>query len=458
MKRLMIERFALLVLLCLLMLVSVRLSSAQSNQTIAAQPPAEKEIAAASVDKRPAAVLYDEASTYVGKKFAEFNRARLPYNQELANKTRQDARDLAARNATVLALRQNLTNDDIYYLGMLYTVAGKDEEALKNLRRFLASAIESTSNDHAQEARLVLVSITAQQGLFEEAEKLRADYLARQPQKQVEVFRMENDLASAYLKKKNREQALSHGREAFSIVKKMKAQSLEERNQRIENLQSAANFLYKIYLEDNKREDAARVMEELRDMALAIPAPDLFRQASRILLTLGRTPAALMSNVAASSLNRPAPPELVISDWIDQPPVKLSELRGRVVLLDFWAPWCGPCLRTFPTLKTWHEKYKDKGLVILGVTNYFGQVEGQEMTPAEELDYLRAFKKRYKLPYGFAIADREDNDRSYSVISIPTTFLIDRHGAVRYITIGSSDEEARTLEQMIKVLLDESVQ
>src|SRR6266498_3101266 len=100
--------------------------------------------------------------------------------------------------------------------------------------------------------------------------------------------------------------------------------------------------------------------------------------------------------------------------------------------------------------------YKDKGLVILGVTDYYGQADGREVTPEQELDYLRDFKKRNHLPYGFVIADSRANDLNYGVFSIPMSFLIDRHGSVRFISIGAGEQEISTLGKMIKKLLDEA--
>ncbi len=146
-------------------------------------------------------------------------------------------------------------------------------------------------------------------------------------------------------------------------------------------------------------------------------------------------------------------PELVVDKWIDQTPVKLSDLRGKVVLLDFWATWCGPCIAAFPNLKGWHEKYKDKGFVILGVTKYYGEGQGRELTPAEELTFLRDFKKEHGLTYGFAVGGAGENERLYSVYSIPTAVLIDRRGTVRFIETGSggsTEEIAAAIEKLIQ--------
>ena len=148
-------------------------------------------------------------------------------------------------------------------------------------------------------------------------------------------------------------------------------------------------------------------------------------------------------------------PELVADEWIEQQPVKLTDLRGQVVLLDFWAPWCGPCRYTLPNMSRWQTTFKNKGFVILGVTKYYGHGDGEALAPAEELVYLREFKKRNRLPYGFVVSDSNTNEFNYGVFSIPTSFLIDRKGVVRYISLGASEEEIELLGEMIKKLVEE---
>ena len=62
---------------------------------------------------------------------------------------------------------------------------------------------------------------------------------------------------------------------------------------------------------------------------------------------------------------------LQVETWVNGSPLTDADLKGKVVLLDFWAVWCGPCIATFPHLKEWNEKYADKGLVMIGLTRYY---------------------------------------------------------------------------------------
>ena len=117
-----------------------------------------------------------------------------------------------------------------------------------------------------------------------------------------------------------------------------------------------------------------------------------------------------------------------------------SPAQGKVVLLDFWATWCGPCLMSMPELKRLHEKYSAQGLEIIGITD-------------EPEAKIRPVARRYSIPYTLGSNRSYDAFRMYSVQSLPTAYLIDKNGVMKQVFIGAG--HTQRLEQEIQRLLAE---
>jgi thiol-disulfide isomerase/thioredoxin len=130
-----------------------------------------------------------------------------------------------------------------------------------------------------------------------------------------------------------------------------------------------------------------------------------------------------------------APPALQVSNWINSKDMTLGDLKGKVVLLDFWATWCGPCINAIPHTNELAEKYKDKGLVIIGVCHPEGVEKMADTAKEKGIKYPIAADKA-----GKTIA-------AYKVNGYPDYYLIDRAGKLRIADCknGSVDEAVEAL-------------
>lgn len=402
-------------------------------------------------EHRSAKILFEEANAYVNAKFAEFNKLKIAYDQKLEAKTKQEQKELAAKFAGALASRKKLADDDLYFLGMLYHLEGNADGALDAMGRFLKA---TSAGENAQVARAVVVLFATRSDRIPQAEAAVADYAKNEPRNLTEWFGMEGLIADALKKAKAYEGMSRHAQEMLKIAKLVSADKTYNAFRRDDLLFKATSLSAEADVLLNKKESAIASVEELRKTAAALPSGNLLRFANIRLFGLDKSIDTRVGFDSGDAAVNPLP-EIVATQWIDQSPVKLSELRGQVVLLDFWAPWCGPCRRIFPKLQQWHESYKDKGLVILGLTNYSGHAEGRKLTRAEELAYLRTFKKQNRLPYGIVVADSSINDMNYGVFSIPMSFLIDRRGQVRFIAMGATEAENAALGKMLQTVMSE---
>ena len=120
----------------------------------------------------------------------------------------------------------------------------------------------------------------------------------------------------------------------------------------------------------------------------------------------------------------------------------LSDFRGQVVLVNFWASWCGPCRIEFPALKSIYEKYKDKGFTIVAVNL------GEKPQTAAE------FAKQFELPFTVMLDTNAGVARIYGAYSIPTSYFLDRQGVIRELRAGAMPENY--VETIVAQLLDQS--
>ena len=162
---------------------------------------------------------------------------------------------------------------------------------------------------------------------------------------------------------------------------------------------------------------------------------------------------ALVAGVAARSepvdraLQIRAPEIVGGVKWINSKPLTLVELRGKVVLIDFWEYTCLNCIRTFPYLKQWHEKYADKGLVIIGVHT-------PEFAFAGETENVEQAVKRFGMKHPVVLDTNYIIWHSYANRYWPAKFMVDKDGYVRYFHFGEGAYGAT--ETQIQALLREA--
>ncbi len=123
--------------------------------------------------------------------------------------------------------------------------------------------------------------------------------------------------------------------------------------------------------------------------------------------------------------------------------LKLSEFAGNVVLINFWASWCGPCLQEMPLLNAIHKKYEPLGFTVLGIN-----VE-------EQSDKARAFLAERGVDFPILLDNKNEVSKLYDLVAMPTTVVVDRDGNMRFLHKGYSPGDEAQYSKMVKELVRE---
>jgi thiol-disulfide isomerase/thioredoxin len=455
---------------------SGRIGPKNTNQAV--------DTAAVQINNLTAEQMFDEANAYAKTKFTEFEQKKISYSDALYKKIVTEQKQLAAKYAAALSTRQNLAGNDFYYLGMLHWIAENGDGASENLQKFLA--LEKPNAEGAQSARSILVIVAARRKNFDEAEKTLGEYLKNEPVKLSERAKMEVELAANYQSEKNFARAAAHAEESYGAAKTLFKDS-NSRARALNEILSSGRKLFDIYKADGKLSEADKTLDDMRKTAVEVQANGIYYAAIdlkiKYLIETGRKPLALQTYAESLEqtvkdftvkpiqedvlrnlkkrekhykiLGETAPEFTEIDKWFPGQPRTIANLRGKVVLLDFWATWCTPCLEAFPSLTEWHQTFQKDGLVILGITRYYGEAQGMSADTASEAAFLQNFRKTYNLPYDFVVAKGQANQINYGAMNLPTAVLIDRKGVVRYIEAGTSASRVQEIEAEIQKLLAE---
>jgi thiol-disulfide isomerase/thioredoxin len=150
------------------------------------------------------------------------------------------------------------------------------------------------------------------------------------------------------------------------------------------------------------------------------------------------------SDPAAPQLNTPAPDFTLTG--LDGLPVRLSDLKGKPVIINFWATWCPPCRLEMPALEAVYQKYKDKGLVVLGVNT------GERVRDAGLPDRVKSYAEQIGIHFPVVLDTNDAVADLYRLRAYPTSYFVDSSGTLTDIRRGAFVNEADIERYLEKIL------
>jgi len=167
---------------------------------------------------------------------------------------------------------------------------------------------------------------------------------------------------------------------------------------------------------------------------------------ARLLIAIGVVATTLAVALSATALEAGSrAPEIGLED-LNGRPVRMRALRGKVVIVDFWASWCAPCREELPVLDGLYRRYREQGLVVVGVS------------VDRTLRNARGFLRRVPVSFPVVHDARHQVAGRYSPPRMPSSYIVDRRGVVRHVHEGFRSGDAAVIERQVRALLDQPAQ
>lgn len=358
--------------------------------------------------------------------------------------------------------KNGLSPEEQLILANLFSSAKQSEEA-----RTLYDTLAAGSDDIAAKASGLRLMLLLTEKKYEEMSPLIAEHQRRFP------FAMDKDnnpyfySLTAYAKHLSEE---GEHQAAVDLVLK-EINRLPDPPKTACIIPNLAGEILPSFIELGKKEEALDILRHYisaytalhKEKSANLPEGDTdeARMAKALAQQIERNIQILQATLTQATLVGKEAPAIQFSRVYNAPAdLSFADLKGKVVMIDFWANWCAPCKEAFPTLRKIYDDYQEKGLVILSVTGlqsrfYDRNIAVSHLEPEEEFKLTEDFIKRYEMTWPVVFSDRGAFDPEYGISGIPTMVFMDKQGKVREVKVGFEPEEAESLRRFIEKLLSE---